>query len=140
MASSVVASSVAEGKEEGVSKPVVKMSSYEKGGEKRRRVGESTEVEEEAQAVKELVAPVGSRIKYGSLLRKVGEMKGFEEAGPRFAAGGNSNHALSGVSGGTDAWRQSPGGSGGYQLRPRIDGSTYRDFGGRGRGRGVYFG
>jgi len=64
----------------------------------------------------------------------------FAKAGPRFAACGNSNHALSGVSGGTDAWRQSPGGSGGYALRPRVGGSVYRGNGGRGRGRGVYFG
>jgi len=55
VASDVVAESVAEVKEEGVSEPVVKMPSYEKGGEKRRRVGESTEDEEEAQTVKELV-------------------------------------------------------------------------------------
>jgi len=109
-------------------------------GEKRRRVGESTEVEEEAQVVRELVAPVGPRIRYGGLMRRVEEVGGFEKAGPRFAAGGDSNHALSGVFGGTDAWRQSPGGSGGYQLRPRIGGSMYRGFGGRGRGRGVYFG
>jgi len=140
VASSVVAESVVVGEEEGVSKPVVKMPSYEKGGEKRRRVGESTEDEEEAQEVKELVAPVGPRIRYGGLLKVVGGGKVFEKAGPRCAASGNSDHALSGVSGGTDAWRQSPGGSGGYQLRPRIGGSTYRGFGGRGRGRGVYFG
>jgi len=137
--SSVVASSVAVGEEEEVSKPVVKMPSYEKGGEKRRRVGESTECEQEALVVKELVAPVGPRIRYGGLMKVVGGGKIFEEADPRRAAGGNSDHALSGVSGGTDAWRQSPGGSGGYQLRPRIGGSTYRGFGGRGRGRGFYF-
>ena len=140
MASSVVAESVAEVKEEGVSKPVVKIPSYEKGGEKRRRVGESTEGEEEVQMVRELVAPVGPRIKYGSLMRRVEEVDGFVKAGPRFAAGRDSNHALSGVSGGTDAWRQSSGGSGGYGLRPRIGGSVSRGFGGRGRGRGVYFG
>jgi len=139
VASSVVASSVAVGEEEGVSKPVVKMPSYEKGGEKRRRVGESTEDEEEAQTVKELVAPVGPRIRYGGLMRKVEEVAKGKKAGPRFAAGGNSNHALGGVSGGTDAWRQSPGGSGGYALRPRFGGSV-RGFGSRGRGRGGYFG
>ena len=108
-------------------------------GEKRRRVGESTEVEEEAQVVRELVAPVGPRIRYGGLMRRVEEVGGFEKAGPRFAAGGDSNHALSGVFGGTDAWRQSPGGSGGYALRPRVGGSL-RGYGSRGRGRGVYFG
>jgi len=140
VASSVVAESVGVAEEEGVSEPVVKMPSYEKGGEKRRRVGESTEDEVEAQEVKELVAPVGPRIRYGGLMRRVEEVGGFKKADPRCAAGGNSDHALSGVSGGTDAWRQSPGGSGGYQLRPRIGGNTYRGFGGRGRGRGVYFG
>jgi len=139
VASSVVASSVAVEEEEGVSRPVVRMPSYAKGGEKRRRVGESTEDEEEAQEVKELVAPVGPRIRYGGLMRKVEEVSGDRKVGPRFAAGGNSNHALSGVSGGTDAWRQSPGGSGGYALRPRVGGSL-RGYGSRGRGRGVYFG
>jgi len=140
VAEDVVAESVAVREEEEVSKPVVKIPSYEKGGEKRRRVGESTEDEEEAQTVKELVAPVGPRIRYGGLLKVVGGEKVFGKADPRCAAGGSSDHALSGVSGGTDAWRQSPGGSGGYQLRPRIGGSAYRGFGGRGRGRGVYFG
>ena len=140
VAESVVAESVAVGEEEGVSKPVVKMPSYEKGGEKRRRVGESTEDEEEVQAVKELVAPVGPRIRYGGLMKVVGGGEIFEEAGPRYAAGGNSDHALSGVSGGTDAWRQSPGGSGGYQLRPRIGGSVGRGIKVRSRGRGVRFG
>ena len=103
VASSVVAESVAVSLKKEVSKLVVKMPSCEKGDEKRRRVGESTAVEEEVQAVRELVAPVGPRIRYRGLLRKVGEVSAFEEAGPRFAAGGNSNHALSGVSGGTDA-------------------------------------
>jgi len=140
MASDVMAERVAEVKEEEVSEPVVKMPSYEKGGEKRRRVGESTEDEEEAQTVKELVAPVGPRIRYGGLMRRVEEVDRVVRADPRCAAGGNSDHALSGVSGGTEAWRQSPGGSGGYQLRPRIGGSAYRGFGGRGRGGGVYFG
>jgi len=127
-------------KEEEVSRPVVKMPSYEKGGEKRRRVGESTEDEEEVKMVRELIAPVGPRARYRSLMRKVKGVLEVKEAGPRFAAGRDSNHALSGVSGGTDAWRQSPGGSGGYGLRPRIGGNVYRGFGGRGRGRGVYFG
>jgi len=140
VASSVVAESVAVDEEEGVSKPVVKMPSYEKGDGKRRRVGESTEDEEEAQVVKELIAPVGPRIRYGGLMKVVGGGRIFGEASPRCAAGGNSNHALSGVFGGTDAWRQSPGGSGDYQLRPRIGGSLYGGFGGRGRGRGGYFG
>jgi len=71
-------------------------------------------------------------------MRRVEEVDRVERAGPGFAAGRNSNHALSGVSGGTDAWRQSPGGSGGYGLRPWIGGS-FQGFGGRGRGRGVYF-
>jgi len=139
VASSVVASSVAVEEEEEVSVPVVKIPSYEKGGEKRRRVGECTEEEEEAQAVKELVAPVGPRIRYGGLMRRVEEVGRVVKADPRCAAGGNSGHALTGVSRGTDAWRQSPGGSGGYQLRPRIGGSTFRGYGGRGRGRGVFF-
>ena len=138
--SSVVAESVAVAEEEEVSEPVVKMPSYEKGGEKRRRVGESMEDEVETQEVRELVALVGPRIRYGGLVRRVEEVGRFKRADPRCAAGGSSDHALSGVSGGTDAWRQSPGGSGGYQLRPRIGGSTYRGFGGRGRGRGVHFG
>jgi len=61
VASSVVAESVEVAEEEEASKPVVKMPSYEKGGEKRRKVGESTEDEVEAQEVKELIAPVGPR-------------------------------------------------------------------------------
>jgi len=114
VAESVVAESVSVGEEEEVSKLVVKMPSYEKGGEKRRRVGESTEVEEEVQIVRELIAPLGPRAECGGLLRRVGKESVFATASPRFAAGGNCNHALSGVSGGTEAWRQSPGGSGGY--------------------------
>jgi len=105
VASNVVAESVATGEEEEVSKLVVRIPSYEKESGKRRRVGESTEDEEEAQAVKELVVPVGPRIRYGGLMRKVEEVDRVVKAGPRCAAGGNSDHALSGVSGGTDAWR-----------------------------------
>ena len=50
-------------------------------------------------------------------------------------AGGSSMPAAVGVSQRSDAWRQSPGVSRGYQLRLRVGGFG-RGFGGYGRGRG----
>jgi len=140
VASSVEAESVAVSEEEKVSKLVVKIPSYEKGDKKRKRVGESTEVEEEVQMVKELIAPLGPRAECGGLLRRVGRESVVAEANPRFVDGGNPRHGFSRVSGRTDAWRQSPGASGGYGLRQRVGGSLIRGYGGRGRGRGGYFG
>ena len=132
--SSVEAESVAVAEEDEVSRPVVKMPSYENEKGKRRRVGECMEGEEEAQMVRELIALLGPRAECGGLLRRVGRESVFAEADPRLVAGGNSNHALSGVSRGMDAWPQSPGGSGGYRLRPRVGGIVYRGYGDRGRG------
>ena len=61
----------------------------------------------------------------------------FADADLRFVAGGSSTSAAVGVSRRSEAWRQSPGVSGGYQLRPRVGGYRGRGFGGFGRGRGV---
>jgi len=108
----VVAESVVLDVEEGVSEPVVRMPSYEGVGEKRRRVEEGPEVEEKIEEEEVLIAPLGPRAECGGLLRRVGRKSVFEEAGSRFAASHSSNHALSRVSGGTDTWRQSPGGTG----------------------------
>ena len=60
----------------------------------------------------------------------------FKNADPRLVAGGRPTPAAVGVSQRSDAWRQSPGASGGYQLRPRV-GYRCMGYGGRGRGRGV---
>ena len=82
-----------------------------------------------------LIAPLGPRAECGGLLRVVGKESVFRDADPRYVAGGCPSHATVGVSQRSDAWRQSPGASGGYQLRPRVG---YRGigYGGRGRGRG----
>ena len=56
---------------------------------------------------------------------------------PRIVAGGGFTPAAVGVSRRPDAWRQSPGVSGGYQPRPGRGSFGNRGFGGYGRGRGV---
>ena len=53
----------------------------------------------------------------------------FKNANPRLVAGGGSMPAAVGVSQRFDAWRQSPGVSGGYQLRPRVGEYGYRGWG-----------
>ena len=85
--------------------------------------------------VRELIAPLGPRAICGGLLRRVGKESVFKDADPRLVAGGSSTHAAAGVSQQLDAWRQSPGASGGHQLRPRINGYGYRGRGGMIRGK-----
>ena len=62
---------------------------------------------------------------------------GRTETDPRLVAGGDSTPAAVGVSRRPEAWRQSPGASGGYQLRLGVGGYRGSVFGGYGRGRGV---
>jgi len=141
VADRVVAESVAEVKEAQVSKPVVRMPSVDvvEEGKKKRRVGDMTEVEEEAKLVRgSLIAPLGPRAICGGLMRVVGRGSVLKDADPRLVAGGgSSSSAAVGLSRRPDARRQSPGGDGGSQLRPRVGGYGY---GGGGRvlqGRGV---
>ena len=61
---------------------------------------------------------------------------GYRDSDSRLVAGGGSTPAAVGVSRRPDAWRQSPGASGGYQLRPGVGGYRSRGWGGYGRGRG----
>ena len=132
----VEAESVAEEEEE-VAEPKVRLPEVEKVGEKRRRIGGKTEEEEEVEEVRELIAPLGPRAICGGLLRKVGKESVFKDADPRLVAGGRPMPAAVGVSRQPEAWCQSPGASGGYQLRPRVDGFGYRGRGGMFKGRGV---
>ena len=134
-----VAESVVSEEEAEVAEPVVRLPVAVKGeGSKKRRVdGSEDEEEEDKKEDKELIAPLGPRAECGSLLRRVGRESVFVDAELRYVAGGGpSRPAPVGLSRGTDAWRQSPGGRGGYLLRPRV-GSCGRGYGGRGRGRGV---
>ena len=136
VAEEVVARSVAE-EEEVVAKPRVKLPEEVREGSKKRRVGEVTEEEKEVREVRELVVPLGPRVECGGLLRVLGKESVFKDADPRYVAGGSSTPAAVGVSRRSEAWRQSPGARGGYQLRPRVGGFRGRGFGGYGRGRGV---
>ena len=136
VAKEVVARSVAE-EEEVVAEPRVRLPVLVKEGSKKRRVGEMTEEEKEIREVRGLVVPLGPRAKCGELLRVLGKESVFKDADPRLVAGGGSTPAAVGVSRRSEAWRQSPGVSGGYQLRPRVGRFRGRGFGGFGRGRGV---
>ena len=133
----VVAESVASFEEAEVAEPVVRLPVAVKGeGSKRRRV-EASEGEEGMRKDEEvLVAPLGPRAVCGGLLRRVGKESVFAGADQRLVAGGDSTPTAVGVSRRSEAWRQSPGVSGGYQLRPRV-GYERWGYGGRGRGRGV---
>ena len=62
---------------------------------------------------------------------------GRRETDPMLVVGGGFTPAAIRVSRRPDAWRQSPGTSGVYQLRPRVGGYRGRGFGGYRRGRGV---
>ena len=53
--------------DEKVAEPRVRLSEMEKVGEKRRRVGEKTEEEEEVEEVRELIALLGPRDICGGL-------------------------------------------------------------------------
>ena len=132
----VVAGSVAEKGEE-VAEPEVRLPSYGNKKGKRRRLGsEEEEVEDVVREEEVLIAPLGPRAECGGLLRRVGKESVFAGADPRYVArGGPSRAAPVGLSRGRDARRQSPGGRGGYQLRPRVGGYGL-GYGGRGRGRG----
>ena len=137
--SGVVAESVALVEEAEVAEPVVRLPVAVKGmGSKKRRVdGSENEGEEVERKEEVLIAPLGPRTECEGLLRRVGRESVFAEADPRYVAGGGpSRPAPVGLSRGTDAWRQSPGGRGGYLLRPRVGGFGL-GYGGRGRGRGV---
>ena len=105
--------------------------------EKRGVVAESVALVEEAEVAEPVVRlPVAVKGE-GSKKRRVGRESVFAGTDPRYVAGGGpSRPAPVGLSRGTDAWRQSPGGRGGYLLRPR-EGGWGRGYGGRGRGRGV---
>ena len=126
----VVAESVASFEEAEVAGPVVRLPRFERVESKKRRLGcvEGEEV---------LIAPLGPRAECGGLLRRVGKESVFKDADPRLVAGGGSTPAAVGVSRRSEAWRQSPGASGGYQLRPRVGGFRGGGYGGFGRGRGV---
>ena len=135
--SGVVAESVASVEEAEVAVPVVKLPVAVKGeGSKKRRVEVSEDEREEEKEDKELIAPLGPRAECGGLLRRVGKESVFKDADPRLVAGGGSTPAAVGVSRRSEAWRQSPGASGSYQLRPRV-GYRGMGYGDRGRGRGV---
>ena len=136
----VVAESVASFEEPEVAEPVVRLPVAVKGeGGKRRRVDDSgIEEEKDRKREEELIAPLGPRALCGGLLRKVGKESVFAEADPRLVAGGGPKPAAVGVSRRLEAWRQSPGASGGCQLRPGF-GYKGMDCGGRGRGGGVWF-
>ena len=126
----IVAESVASFEEAEVAKPVVKLPRYEKVEGKKRKLG--SEEEEEV-----LIAPLGPRAECGGLLKRVGKESVFKDADPRLVAGGGSTPAAVGVSRRSEAWRQSPGVSGGYQLRLKVGGYRGRGFGGFGSWRGV---
>ena len=128
----VVAESVASFEKAEVAKPVVKLPRFERVEGKKRRLG-SDEVEEV------LIAPLGPslRAECGGLLRRVGRESVFADADLRLVAGGGSTPAAVGVSQRSEAWRQSPGVSGGYQLRPRVGSFRGTWKGGYGMGRGV---
>ena len=126
----IVAESVASFEEAEVAKPVVRLPRVERVEGQKRRLG--SDEEEEV-----LIAPLGPRAECGGLLRRVGKESVFKDADPRLVAGGGSTPAAVGVSRPSEAWRQSPGVSGGYQLRPRVGGFRGRGYGGYGRGRGV---
>ena len=126
----VVAESVASFEEAEVARPVVNLPRFEKVECKKRRL-ESGEEEEV------LITPLGPRAECGGLLRRVGRESVFKHADPRLVARGRSTPAAVGVSRRLDAWRQSPGASGGYQLRPMVGGGMRGFRGGYGRGRGV---
>ena len=126
----VVAESVASFEEAEVAKPVVRLPRFEKVEGKKRRLGGDEDEEV-------LIAPLGPRAECGGLLRRVGRESVFVDADPRLVAGGGSTPAAVGVSRWSEALRQSPGVSGGYQLRPRVGGFRGRGYGGYGRGRGV---
>ena len=133
----VVAESVASFEEAEVAKPVVKLPVAVKGeGSKKRRVEVSEDEGGEVEKDEVLIAPLGPRAECGGLLRRVGKESVFKDADPRLVAGGDPTPAAVGVSRRSDAWRQSPGASGGYQLRPGV-GYRSMGYGGRGRGRGV---
>ena len=134
----VVAVSVAQVEVAEMAEPVVRLPVAVKGeGSKKRRVDGSEKggvVEEKKE--EELIAPLGPRAECGGLLRRVGRESVFRDADPRFVAGGGPTHAaVVGISRRSEAWRQSPGACGGYQLRPRV-GEWNVGRGGRGRGRG----
>ena len=136
VADEIVVVSVA-GEEVEVAGPKVRLPNYENEKGKRRRVGETTEEEEEVREVRELIAPLGPRAICGGLLRQVGKESVFAGADPRYVAGGGPfRPAAVGLSREPDARHQSPGGRGGYLLRPRV-GNFGLGYGGRGRGRGV---
>ena len=133
----VVAESVASVEEAEVAEPVVRLPVAVKGeGSKKRRVEVSEDEKEEEKEDEVLIAPLGPRAECGGLLRRVGKESVFKDADPRLVASGGSVPAAVGVSRRSEAWCQSPGASGGYQLRPRV-GYRSVDYGGRGRGRGV---
>ena len=135
VAEMVEAESMAEEEEE-VAEPKVQLPSFENKG-KRRRVGDVTEEEEEVREVRELIAPLDPRAVCGGLWRRVGKESVFADADLRLVAGGCPTPAAVGVSQQLDAWRQSPGVSWGYQLRPRFGRYSIRGYGRYGRGRGV---
>ena len=137
--SGVVAESVAQVEEAEVAEPVVRLPVAVKGeGSKKRRVdGSEDEGEEVKRKVGVLIAPLGPRAECGGLLRRVGKESVFAGADPRNVAGGGpSRPATFRLSRGTDAWRHSRRGRGGYLLSPRVGGFGV-GYGGRGRGRGV---
>lgn len=66
------------------------------------------------------------------------ERRWRRETDPPLVASGGSTPATIGLSWRPNVWRQSPGASGGYQLRLEFGGYRGRGYRDYGRGRGVY--
>jgi len=107
--------------------------------DRKRRIVEVEEEEKEVEGRGEiLIAPLGPRAVCGGFMRRVGSESVFKDADPRLVTGDNPRaRATVGISWGTDAWYQSPGVSGGYLPRSKVDYSRRWGYRRRGRGRGV---
>ena len=97
VAEEVESLSVAE-EMEGVAEPKVRLPEYVMKNDKKRRIQDLTEEEEEAREVREIVAPLGQRAMCGGLLRRVGKESVFKDADPRLVASGSSTPAAVEVS------------------------------------------
>ena len=89
------------------------------------------------QEVRDFVILPGPMAVFGGFLRRLGKELVFADTDPRLVAGGGPMPAAVGIFRRLEAWRQSPGVSGGHQLRPRVAEFRKRGYGGFGRGREV---
>ena len=107
-------------KEEEMAEPQVRLLKSVRSGEKRRRLG--SEMDEKVLVKEEevLIDPLGPRDECGGLLRRVGVESVFRETSPGYVARSNFTPAAVGVSRQSEARRQGPEVSGGYQLRPGV--------------------